>query len=127
VVRPGGTLTIVDYAPPSRFNPLRYFWKPVLDRLEPFAHDLFSEEVAAWLPKDGRFVAVSKQRFFGGMYQMLTLKLPRYRAGSRRVAETIGWPPSRECSGGASRNVDRRRRWPARERMKRGEYTRQMW
>jgi ubiquinone/menaquinone biosynthesis C-methylase UbiE len=56
VVRPGGTLTIVDYAPPSRFNPLRYFWKPVLDRLEPFARDLFSEEVAAWLPKDGRFV-----------------------------------------------------------------------
>jgi ubiquinone/menaquinone biosynthesis C-methylase UbiE len=56
VVRPGGTLTIVDYAPPSRFNPLRYFWKPVLDRLEPFARDLFSEEVAAWLPKDGSFV-----------------------------------------------------------------------
>lgn len=75
VVRPGGTLTIVDYARPSRFNPLRYFWKPVLDRLEPFARDLFSEEVAAWLPKDGRFVAVSKQRFFGGMYQMLTLKV----------------------------------------------------
>lgn len=75
VVRPGGTLTIVDYAPPSRFNPLRYFWKPVLDRLEPFARDLFSEEVAAWLPKDGSFVQLSKQRFFGGMYQMLTLKV----------------------------------------------------
>ena len=73
--RPGGTLTIVDYAPPSRFNPLRYFWKPVLDRLEPFARDLFSEELAAWLPKDGGFVTVSKQRFFGGMYQMLTLKV----------------------------------------------------
>jgi ubiquinone/menaquinone biosynthesis C-methylase UbiE len=75
VVRPGGTLTIVDYAPPSRLNPLRYFWKPVLDRLEPFARDLFSEEVAVWLPKDGSFVQVSKQRFFGGMYQMLTLKV----------------------------------------------------
>lgn len=75
VLRPGGTLTIVDYAPPNRFNPLLYFWKPVLDRLEPFAHDLLSEEVAAWLPKDGSFVTVSKQRFFGGMYQMLTLKI----------------------------------------------------
>lgn len=75
VVRPGGTLTIVDYAPPNRFNPLRYFWKPVLDRLEPFARDLFSEEVAAWLPKNGSFLTVSKQRFFGGMYQMLTLKV----------------------------------------------------
>lgn len=75
VLRPGGTLTIVDYAPPSRFNPLRYFWKPVLDRLEPFARDLFSEELATWLPKDGSFVQVDKQRFFGGMYQMLTLKV----------------------------------------------------
>jgi len=75
VVRPGGTLTIVDYAPPSRLNPLRYFWKPVLDRLEPFARDLFSEEVAAWLPRDGRSIMVSKQRFFGGMYQLLTLQV----------------------------------------------------
>jgi len=75
VIRPGGTLTIVDYAPPSRLNPLRYFWKPVLDRLEPFARDLFSEELATWLPKDGSFVPVGKQRFFGGLYQMLTLKV----------------------------------------------------
>jgi len=75
VVRPGGTLTIVDYAPPHRLNPLRYFWKPVLDRLEPFARDLFSEEVAAWLPKHGSFTMISKQSFFGGMYQMLTLRV----------------------------------------------------
>ena len=75
ILRPGGTLTIVDYAPPSRLNPLRYFWKPVLDRLEPFARDLFSEEIATWLPKRGGFETVGKQRFFGGMYQMLTLKV----------------------------------------------------
>jgi hypothetical protein len=61
---------------------LRYLWKPVLDRLEPFAHDLFSEEVAAWLPKDGSFVSVGDQRFFGGMYQMLTLKIAGPQAGS---------------------------------------------
>ncbi|WP_295483659.1 rhodoquinone biosynthesis methyltransferase RquA [Accumulibacter sp.] len=82
VVRPGGTLTIVDYAPPNRFNPLRYFWKPVLDRLEPFAHDLFSEEVAAWLPKDGAHRTVSKQSFFGGMYQILTLEIVDPSKGS---------------------------------------------
>jgi ubiquinone/menaquinone biosynthesis C-methylase UbiE len=85
VLRPGGTLTIVDYAPPSRYNPLRYFWKPVLDRLEPFARDLFSAEVAAWLPKEAAFVTVSKQRFFGGLYQMLTLK----------VAEAVQEVPAR--------------------------------
>jgi ubiquinone/menaquinone biosynthesis C-methylase UbiE len=82
VVRPGGTLTIVDYAPLSKANPLRYLWKPVLDRLEPFADDLFSEEVAAWLPKDSSFVSVGDQRFFGGMYQMLTLKIVGPQAGS---------------------------------------------
>jgi ubiquinone/menaquinone biosynthesis C-methylase UbiE len=75
VVRPGGTLTIVDYAPASRLNPLRYFWMPVLDRLEPFARDLFTEEIGAWLPKSSGFATVSDQRFFGGMYQMLTLKV----------------------------------------------------
>ncbi len=82
VIRPGGTLTIVDYAPLSRVNPLRYLWKPVLDRLEPFAHDLFSEEVSAWLPKDGRFRTVGDQRFFGGMYQMLTLVVADRQKGS---------------------------------------------
>lgn len=75
VVRPGGTLTIVDYAPPSRLNPLRYFWKPVLDRLEPFARDLFSEDVEAWLPQNGCYETVGRQSFFGGMYQMLTLRV----------------------------------------------------
>ncbi len=75
VIRPGGTLTIVDYAPASRLNPLRYFWMPVLDRLEPFARDLFTEEISAWLPKSNGFATVSDQRFFGGMYQMLTLKV----------------------------------------------------
>ncbi len=80
VVRLGGTLTIVDYAPPSRLNPLRYFWKPVLDRLEPFANDLFSEELLAWLPRSGGFEIVGKQRFFGGMYQMLTLRIADKKA-----------------------------------------------
>jgi len=75
VIRPGGTLTIVDYAPASRLNPLRYFWMPVLDRLEPFARDLFTEEISAWLPKGDGFATVSDQRFFGGLYQMLTLKV----------------------------------------------------
>lgn len=73
VTKPGGTLTIVDYACPHRFNPLRYLWKPVLARLEPFACDLWHDEVTAWLPPDARIAAVRRRRFFGGLYQMLTL------------------------------------------------------
>jgi ubiquinone/menaquinone biosynthesis C-methylase UbiE len=73
VVRPGGTLTIVDYARPRRLNPLRYLWEPVLARLEPFARDLWREEITSWLPKDVKITGMRKQRFFGGLYQMLTL------------------------------------------------------
>lgn len=79
VIRPGGTLTIVDYACPSRVNPLRYLWRPVLTWLKPFARDLWREEVTAWLPKNARIASRYRQRFFGGMYQLLML--------------TVGEPP----------------------------------
>ena len=75
VVRPGGTLTIVDYAPPNRFNPLRYLWTPILKILEPFAHDLFRDPVSTWMPAETNLVTISERRFFGGLYQMLTLKV----------------------------------------------------
>lgn len=75
VVRHGGRLTIVDYAPPHRFNPLRYLWCPLLRRLEPFAHDLFRDPIRRWLPMENDVVVVSEQRFFGGLYQMLTLRV----------------------------------------------------
>jgi ubiquinone/menaquinone biosynthesis C-methylase UbiE len=75
VVRPGGTLTIVDYARPSRLNPLHYVWEPVLDRLEPFACDLWREEVVSWLPEDAKIASIHQDRFFGGLYQRLTMTM----------------------------------------------------
>jgi ubiquinone/menaquinone biosynthesis C-methylase UbiE len=75
VIRPGGTLTIVDYSRPSRFNPLRYIMAPILALLEPFARDLWNEEVMSWLPHNANITLVRKQSFFGGLYQMLTLKV----------------------------------------------------
>lgn len=74
VLCPGGTLTIVDYAAPGRFNPLRYLMAPILSLLEPYARDLWREEITSWLPENVNLSLVRKQRFFGGMYQMLTLK-----------------------------------------------------
>ena len=73
VLRPGGTLTIVDYARPSRLNPLHYVWEPLVHRLEPFARDLMTEEVTAWLPAGARIASIEKRRWFGGLYQMLTI------------------------------------------------------
>jgi len=75
VIRPGGTLTIVDYAPPSRLNPLRYLWCPIVELLEPFAGDLFRHPINKWLPDEVDMVTLNEQRFFGGLYQILTLQV----------------------------------------------------
>ncbi|HXW27436.1 MAG TPA: rhodoquinone biosynthesis methyltransferase RquA [Xanthobacteraceae bacterium] len=71
VVKPGGKIVIVDYARPRWWNPLRYIWGPVLALLEPFALDLWHNEIAVWLPNScTRRARVS---FFGGLYQKLVL------------------------------------------------------
>ena len=75
VIRPGGTLTIVDYAGPGRLNPIRYIISPLLALLEPYARDLWKIEIMSWLPKHAAITLVSRQRFFGGLYQMLVLKI----------------------------------------------------
>lgn len=75
VVRSGGTLTIVDYAGPSRFNPMRYIMSPVLALLEPYARDLWREELMCWLPQDVSVKLLNKKVYFGGLYQLVTLKI----------------------------------------------------
>jgi len=72
VVKPGGKIVIVDYALPRWWHPLRYVWRPLLAKLEPFALDLWREDISDWLP---RHVGVrsSKQTFFGGLYQKLVI------------------------------------------------------
>jgi ubiquinone/menaquinone biosynthesis C-methylase UbiE len=75
VIRPGGTLTIVDYAGPGWLNPLRYVMAPVLALLEPYARELWDEEVVAWLPEDANVSLLSKRSYFGGLYQIITLEI----------------------------------------------------
>jgi len=75
VVRAGGMLTIVDYAKPAWFNPLRYIMAPILSWLEPYARDLWQSDIASWLPQNANIEIVSKHRYFGGLYQLLTLKI----------------------------------------------------
>jgi ubiquinone/menaquinone biosynthesis C-methylase UbiE len=72
VVKPGGKVVIVDYAQPHWWNPLRYLWRPVLALLEPFALDLWRDDITAWMPlSDG--ARVKLQRSFGGLYQVVTV------------------------------------------------------
>jgi ubiquinone/menaquinone biosynthesis C-methylase UbiE len=71
VVRPGGTIVIVDYAMPHRWHPLRYLWRPLLAVLEPFALDLWRREIADLLPRVGGTRILRKRLFFGGLYQKI--------------------------------------------------------
>lgn len=75
VVRPGGILTIVDYAGPSRLNPLRYIMRPLLAMLEPFARDLWDVDISIWLASDTDITILHRQRYCGGLYQLLTVRI----------------------------------------------------
>lgn len=72
VVKPGGRIVIVDYAQPRRSNAMRYLFRPVLAMLEPFALDLWRNEVATWLPIRARH-GLRKETFFGGLYQKIVI------------------------------------------------------
>jgi ubiquinone/menaquinone biosynthesis C-methylase UbiE len=72
VLKPDGKLVIVDYACPRRWHPLRYLWRPLLAALEPFALDLWRQDLQAWLPGAAD---VQTGSFFGGLYQMVTVRL----------------------------------------------------
>jgi ubiquinone/menaquinone biosynthesis C-methylase UbiE len=74
VVKPGGAVVIVDYARPRWWHPLRYLWRPLLARLEPFALDLWRQEIAEWLPHGPR--RLRKYSFFGGLYQTVLITRP---------------------------------------------------
>lgn len=73
VVKPGGKIVIVDYHRPARWHPLRPFVRLIFRRLEPYAIDLWRDDVAAFLPPDAKPTMLVKQTYFGGLYQKLVL------------------------------------------------------
>ena len=75
VTRPGGRVIFVDYHGPKRSNPMRYVMKPILAMLEPFAMDLWREELPAFMPAEIKPEQVSSNFYFGGLYQKVVLSL----------------------------------------------------
>jgi ubiquinone/menaquinone biosynthesis C-methylase UbiE len=74
VVRPGGQVVIVEYALPNRWNPMRYFFAPVLAALEPFALDLWRHDIREFFPKGAQIGGFERRRFFGGLYQVVSFE-----------------------------------------------------
>ena len=75
VTRPGGRVIFVDYHGPKRSNPMRYVMKPILTMLEPFAMDLWREELPAFMPAEIKPEQLSSNFYFGGLYQKVVLNL----------------------------------------------------
>ncbi len=71
ILKPGGRLVIVDYHRPGRWHPLYLPMAAILKTLEPFATDLWRQEVASWLPGG---ISLEKRALFGGLYQLLNVR-----------------------------------------------------
>ena len=73
VTRPGGKVIFVDYHGPRRSNPFRYVMKPILTWLEPFAMDLWRQELPVFMPASVRAEQLQSEFYFGGLYQKIIL------------------------------------------------------
>jgi len=75
-VKPGGKVVFVDYHKPHWANPLSLIMSAVLGCLEPFAMDLWRQDIAAIAGEAGADFDWSKTTYFGGLYQKVVAKRP---------------------------------------------------
>ena len=73
VTKAGGKVIFVDYHRPVAVNPFRYIMVPILTTLEPFAMDIWRNEITDWLPAGLAVAKVEKQTYFGGLYQKVVI------------------------------------------------------
>ena len=73
VLKPGGKLLFVDYHRPVRQHPLRYLMPLVFKTLEPFALELWENDIVDWVPEEMAPSYVTKTTCFGGLYQLVEI------------------------------------------------------
>jgi ubiquinone/menaquinone biosynthesis C-methylase UbiE len=67
-VEPGGKVVFVDYHKPHWAHPLKPLTSLIFDTLEPYAKDLWRNEIATYVNCDKNFTW-QKETLFGGLYQ----------------------------------------------------------
>ena len=77
VTKPGGDVFIVEFYKSKWWHPLRYIWYPALMVLEPFAKDIWRNEVSTYLPHGGAGCEIEQTKVFGDFYQCLKIKTPK--------------------------------------------------
>lgn len=73
VLKPGGKLLIVEFGKPAWWHPLKYFYLPFLKYLEPFAPDIWGQDMTRWLPTGWLACDISQESYFGGYYQRIVV------------------------------------------------------
>ena len=74
VVKPGGKLVIVEFHRPSWLNPFRYHMATIFGLFEPYAFDMWRNDIEEWLP-EGKARRITKKTIFGGLYQRLVIEV----------------------------------------------------
>ena len=72
ITKPKGKLVVIDYHRPSPMNPIGWLMKYVLNKLEPFALEIWDTEMSRFLTSKQKPRRVEKKTFFGGLYQKVT-------------------------------------------------------
>lgn len=92
-VEPGGKAVFVDYHRPHWAHPLKWVVSLVFAALEPFAKELWSNEITSYGSRSDEFVW-SKRTYFGSLYQKVVAeRRPATRAaGAPGAAGAAGKP-----------------------------------
>ena len=72
-VKPGGRIIVVDYHRPRAWNPVGYLMRPLLRWLEPYAQQLWQNEIQDMLPPSVSAKEIEKKTMFGGLYQRVVI------------------------------------------------------
>lgn len=71
-IRPGGKVVFVDYHRPHARHPLKGLMRLVFATLEPYAQEIWDEEIQQYATHAGAY-AWSKSTFFGDLYQKVVV------------------------------------------------------